>query len=482
MPAAYTDQASGNLRTLVIAAGLCWSVAFAAIALIYQLQLYGDGAIFSYAVAVRDVWAFHWHNISGRVSVYFLTLWPAEIYVRLTNHPAGGIAIYGFLFYIAPLASLIATFLADASKRRVIFTAACCSTALLCPLVFGFPTEMWMAHALFWPTLALLHYARTTAGGALLSFIAALALALAHTGGLLFVFTIAATLAARGLRDALFRRAAFIALAVTLIRLIVKAVYPPDDYFGPVWLRAARHFFDPAIAQTHIALLLAAAIAGYGLICLILSRRAPHTAHLFAAAMIAAALAVYWIWFEDSVHASDRYYLRTALVLATPLIAAVASLSATRTEGRLVLQIPFLESALDALARPVNARIFAGGFLLVTLVHAVETGKFVMAWTQYKDAVAALATGDAADPALGDPRFVSSARIPPALNRLSWFSTTPYLSAVLAGFVPNRLVIAPDGNYFWLSCETATANAKAERAVSAKTRELVRIYSCLHRK
>ena len=55
---------------MVIAAGLCWSVAFLVIALSCQLELYGDGAMFSYAVAVQDVWAFHWHNISGRTSVF----------------------------------------------------------------------------------------------------------------------------------------------------------------------------------------------------------------------------------------------------------------------------------------------------------------------------------------------------------------------------------------------------------------------------
>jgi hypothetical protein len=82
---------------------------------------------------------------------------------------------------------------------------------------------------------------------------------------------------------------------------------------------------------------------------------------------------------------------------------------------------------------------------------------------------------------LGNPRFVSSQRIASDLNRLSWFSTTPYLSAIVANFVPNRLVIDPAGNYFWLSCDTATANDTAARAVPKEARDLVRIYSCLHR-
>jgi hypothetical protein len=89
--------------------------------------------------------------------------------------------------------------------------------------------------------------------------------------------------------------------------------------------------------------------------------------------------------------------------------------------------------------------------------------------------------GDASDPALGDPHFVSSDRIASDLNRLSWFSTIPYLSVIVADFRPNRLVIDPAGNYFWLSCATAAANAQAARAVPPRGRELVRIYSCLHR-
>jgi hypothetical protein len=115
------------------------------------------------------------------------------------------------------------------------------------------------------------------------------------------------------------------------------------------------------------------------------------------------------------------------------------------------------------------------------LVHVVETVKFVVAWKDYKAAVAALAMSDESDPALGNSRFVSSERIPAGLSRLSWFSTTPYLSVVVAHFMPNRLVIDPAGNYFWLSCDTATANAKAISATSAESRDLVRIYSCLHR-
>ena len=104
-PALWVDAASYSdgdvLRAVVVAAGLCWSAAFVAIGLGYDLQMYGDGAIFSYSVAVEDAWAIHWHNISGRLFVYLLCFVPAEIVVDITRNPHGGIVVYGLLHFAA---------------------------------------------------------------------------------------------------------------------------------------------------------------------------------------------------------------------------------------------------------------------------------------------------------------------------------------------------------------------------------------------
>src|SRR5690348_10331171 len=112
-PSSHVD--TPLLRLLVIGSGLGWAIAFPAIALNYQLELYGDGAMFSYAVAVQDVWAYHWHNISGRSSVFLLTLLPAETMVGMTGRPWAGIITYGLLFYVSPLIGLIFTYLTDRS-------------------------------------------------------------------------------------------------------------------------------------------------------------------------------------------------------------------------------------------------------------------------------------------------------------------------------------------------------------------------------
>src|ERR1700687_5108187 len=100
---AVTRSDADLLRTIIVAGGIVWSILFVVIGLRYELQLYGDGAMFSYSVAIQDAWAFHWHNISGRLSAYIFCLVPAEVYVELTADPGGGIILYGFLFFVTPI-------------------------------------------------------------------------------------------------------------------------------------------------------------------------------------------------------------------------------------------------------------------------------------------------------------------------------------------------------------------------------------------
>jgi hypothetical protein len=481
-PGAAAHADSDRLRALVIAAGIFWSVVFIGVGLRYQLQLYGDGAMFSYSVAAQDAWAFHWHNISGRLTVYLLTLLPAEAFVGLTGDPGAGIFVYGLLFFMAPLLGLIATYAADRSKGRIIFLYACFSTACLCPLVFGFPTEMWLAHALFWPALAVANSARRTAGGTMLLFALLLMLILTHEGALVLAAAIVATLLLRGIRDKDFLSAAGALVAAVLVWGTVKAIIRPDAYFADVLARAALDFFDLNIFTGDLVRLLFATIAGYGVVFLVLARLMPARAHIYATLLVAAALAAYWIFADHGLHAADRYYLRTLLVIGTPIFGGLAAIHAFKAAGRTIPAMPGLERIAVALSNRTAARAVSGVFLLVMLVHAVETAKFVTAWTQYKAAVAALATGTTSDPPLGDPQFVSSDRIGAELNRLSWYSTTPYLSVIVANFAPNRLIVDPRAyNYFWLSCRTASENLEAKRTIPAEGRRLVRILACLHR-
>jgi hypothetical protein len=204
---------------------------------------------------------------------------------------------------------------------------------------------------------------------------------------------------------------------------------------------------------------------------------------LYSVLIVTLALVAHWVWFDHALHAENRYYLRTVLLIVIPMYGGLSAAYASRADGDLIVGIPLLSRLLSALAKDGAVRLATGALALVMLIHVVETAKFVTAWTHYKDAVRALATGTISDPALGDPHFVSSSRIGTDLNRLSWFSTTQFLSVLVSpDFAPARLVIDPRReNYFWLPCKVATANENADRAIPVESRRLVRVHACLHR-
>jgi hypothetical protein len=400
----------------------------------------------------------------------------------LTRDAGGGISLYGFLFFAAQLLGLIATFAADRSKGHIIATYACGSTACLCPLVFGFPTETWMAHALFWPTLALCHYTPRGIRGTVALSVVLLMLVFTYEGAVAFALAIVATLLLRGMWNAAFIRAASALLAVLLIWVFVKATVHPDDYFAAVLTRAAWHVFDPSLLADDLLLLLLGALVSYGVVFFAL-QRLQRVSPLYSILIVALALVVHWVWFDHALHAENRYYMRTVLLIAVPMFGGLSAAYASRADGDLIVGIRQLPHLLSALANDAAVRLATGALALVMLIHAVETAKFVTAWTRYTAAVRALATGIASDPALGDSHFVSSSRIGADLNRLSWFSTTEFLSVLVTpDFAPARLVIDPRrDNYFWLTCKVATANENADRAIPVESRRLVRVHACLHR-
>src|SRR5690349_16310767 len=96
----HSGTAAHSLRSFAIGAGITVSLLFVIIGIRYQMQMYADGSLFSYAVAVQDAWAFHCHNIAGRLSVYLFAFAPAQAYIGLTRDVHGGIALYGFLFFV----------------------------------------------------------------------------------------------------------------------------------------------------------------------------------------------------------------------------------------------------------------------------------------------------------------------------------------------------------------------------------------------
>ncbi|MBI3506759.1 MAG: hypothetical protein HY059_18125, partial [Proteobacteria bacterium] len=395
------EASAAMIRRLVVGAGVGCALLALLIGPAAGLEMFGDGSIFSYADAVRDSWAFHWHNISGRIFSYLFVHVPAETIVGLTGNARAGIFTNGLLHYSAPALSLLATHRLDRAPGRPVFVFACLSTSCVLPLVFGFPTEMWMTHALFWPALA----AALARAPVLVVYGLFQCLVLTHEGGVVLAAAIAGASALGGFRTPEFGRTAGVYTGAMLVWAAVKAALPPDAHIAGVLGAAAYKFIDLGNLADPAFLLLAAALGAYVILALLL-----RTATM-AAALAAIGVATYWLLFDRSLLAEARYMLRTVLLLATPtlgLLAAFATLDDRKLEASpfaLVLRpIRIVLSRLDP-------RLLAGAVALALFVHAGETVKFVAGWIGYKAELRILAAGPAADLGLGDTQFVSARRI-----------------------------------------------------------------------
>lgn len=471
------------LRSIAIGSGIAWALAFVAVGCLFQLQMYADGAIFSYGIAIGESWAIHWHNIPARFIVYLACVAPAEAYARWTGDVAGAIGLYGALFYGAQALALAGTFLLDRSRDRLFFTMACASTACLCPLVFGFPTEMWLAHAIFWPALVLFHDRRGGAAGFGLRLLAMLVLVFTHEGALVLAAAIVLSMVLHGWRPTAFLSSLAIFAVSIAIWMTLKTNMPPDEYFAPVFASARLNFFNPAVFVSGLfAELSIALVCSFGLF-FVFRPFGPVAAILGPSAIVILGLSAYWLELGPALHTENRYFLRTALVLGTPCFGMLAAAAALPAGER---PTPWLDRLLQIFATSGRSQLAiaaAATIVVTTAVHAVEAARFVGAWTAYTTAIRDLATGSAADARLGDPRFVSSERIARALRPVAWSSTTPFLAVLLApGFRPARLVVDATTSYFWMNCAFTIENGQTARPIPPSSLDLIRTYTCLHRR
>jgi hypothetical protein len=448
-------------RSVVLALAIAWCAAFPLVGVPAELHFFADGSLFSYAVAADNAWSFHWRQIPGRLAAYLWASWPGQEWGLLTGDPSAGVAVYAALNFLAPAAGLAAVWAAD---RAGTFTScAALSSSLLCPVLFGFPTELWISHAAIWPAFALLWrvagHVRWAIGTVALGIVI-----LSHEAGVIWALTLLAALIFAPDGSQVRRRALLSFGLAMLVWAACELLIRPDPYEAEVLGRNAWNLVRLSSLAVPLTLTIASALFLY---CIVLAFRVgPRVAF----AVTAGALMLFWAFFDTTLHARDRYYSRTLVLGAVPVLVLLTALRAS-DRARMTR---------DRWSAAIPAAI--GALLLVTLVHMVETAKFVIAWREYVAAIRHLALGEDADPALGFPDFVSSARLSTHFERLSWQSTTPFLSVLVSDrYAPRRLVVDPQANYFWFDCTAASANATAVRAVPMMTREMIRRYTCLHR-
>ena len=472
---------AGDLVHLIRVAGASACFLFVVLAVVFETHLFGDGAMFSYAIALGESWTYHWHNIPIRLTPYLVAHVPAETFLRLTGNGAGAIALYGALFAAAPLVCLGLTWMADRTAGRIIFTSAASANVLLLPFVFGFPTEMWFAAALFWPTFALAIRPAGGAGSAVLTGLTMTLLVLSHEGGVVFGAFIVAAAVFTCRRGPAWRAGIAFTLAMA-VWITVAKVSPIDPYFATVLERAKWHFLDARVLGAPTVVSVIGAVAGFSVLAAT-ARWAGCSVRLAvnsAATVAGGAIIAYWLLVDAPIHAEQRYDLRTLLFLGVLALGCVAAVWIKGTHS----QHPIVAMAREILQRLVRdrvmSRLVAASLGLVVFVQAGETVRFLVAWSQYKTDIRALA---AIPTEADEPHdFVSVRRLPEQRLGPLWLSTTHVLSVLVSdAHDPQRLVVDPWAGYFWIGCRLATTTSQGARAIPAKARDLVRTYECRHR-
>ena len=178
-------------------------------------------------------------------------------------------------------------------------------------------------------------------------------------------------------------------LAAVAIWAAVKKIIAARRLFcrrpgqGARWTSSIRHS-----SRAKCYFCCSATLAGYGVVFLVAARLAPAKAHIYAAAIVAVALAAYWILVR-SWRCMPPIAITCARCLSSSRPCSACGGGACDARRRSADRSPFrgLPRIMTALSSRAAARAVAGAFVLVMLVHAVETAKFVTAWTKYKAAV-----------------------------------------------------------------------------------------------
>ncbi len=403
-----------------------WALAFPGLALGFRVNLFADGALFTYAVGVGDSWGHHWHNIAGRAAVWALVLRPAEWLGAWTGRVAVAEAAYVLLFYAWPLVSLAVV--ARAGAPGWVGRAAVLSHIGLLPFVFGFPTEMWVAHGAIWAALALMAApGRAVAGWGFL-----LVACLSHEAGAVWAVAAVAALWLARLKVGRHGAALGGALAVWAA---VRWGLPPDAYTAAVMAHNAGTFLRPGNVALPLALL-----AG--------------------AALMLAAVPRWGVWLGLAValvpllegfplHAWDRYHARTLLFAGVPGLMLL---------GAATVRWGFLP----------GRGMLLGAVAVLGVAHAAQTARFLGEWRGYLALVDAHLAAGAAEI---DPRH-------PAQVALGWNSTTPFLAVLRT---PGRVLVDPSVNYVWFDCATARRAAARDSAMPAASRAAIAGYVCARR-
>jgi hypothetical protein len=465
---------------------LAVSIGYAIVYVVTDLNLFYDGAGFSFLVATSRPWDLFWCNFPGRFTTFLLTVFPAQLLGEVTGSGSGAVLFYAILYICLPTLGVVATRFLDSTDDK--HFSAYCNVATLTTLfyTFGFPTEVWILFGLFWPTLcccACAQYSFVRLGAALVLLPLFL---FTHEAAILFL-PILAWVAIGSCHD--WQRALVLTAIVAVaagwlaVKMLVPLCYPWRA--SALWMLADR----PLINMVSVGI--AVATAGW-LVTLVLTRitrLGNETATYLPLAAGAAILALYLYLAADWIHGLSRYPARVLVVLQTFALACICVGHFMTGRKHPPPEVGWASTAMTNVLARFRVNISRGfvAFVGISIVaHSYATATFVNAWMAFNREIDQIVTNGAPVPAgfglvsleEGSATFVVGTDVPSPAFRLATGAISAHVIMHAPGFETKRLLVPGKESVIRSDCEYGKSLERAPGAIGPSTVTLIRLHLC----
>ena len=299
---------------------LVFNAAFATVYVATDLNLFYDGSFFSLTIAVGRPWNLLWCNFPGRFAAsYLLTAFPAQLYGDATGSASAAVRLYAILYICWPTIGIAATRLLDRTDDKH-FSAYCNVASVTTPLfTFGFPTEVWITCALFWPTLCCCACTKHFSAPCWMFFLLLPLFGFTHEVSIVFfpLFFMVTAIFNHGVRRAFMLTAI---VAVLACWVFVESYISPCFPWARSFIHAsARNMLTPSNLVNSVSISIGAAMGGWLLAAAVINRTRtePAKATLLPFVVGFVFLSIYTYYARDQIYGVERYPARTLVAVQT---------------------------------------------------------------------------------------------------------------------------------------------------------------------